>query len=86
MALLVILVLAAMAQVSYCGGGAIDYGKALSKSILFLEAQRSSVLPGNQRISWRANSGLLDGKANGVCNCRFKSRFVYKTIISALFN
>jgi hypothetical protein len=72
MGLLAILVLAAMAvaQVSYCGGSTIDYGKALSKSILFLEAQRSGVLPGNQRISWRANSGLLDGKANGViCNC-----------------
>ncbi|XP_047060308.1 endoglucanase 2-like [Lolium rigidum] len=66
MGLLAILVLVAMAQVSYCGGSAIDYSKALSKSILFLEAQRSGVLPGNQRISWRANSGLLDGKANGV--------------------
>jgi hypothetical protein len=70
MGLLAILVLAAIAQVSYCGGSTVDYGKALSKSILFLEAQRSGVLPGNQRISWRANSGLLDGKANGViCNC-----------------
>jgi hypothetical protein len=68
MGLLAILVLVAMVQVSYCGGSAIDYSKALSKSILFLEAQRSGVLPGNQRISWRANSGLLDGKANGVCN------------------
>uniref|UniRef100_A0ACD5VC96 Uncharacterized protein n=1 Tax=Avena sativa TaxID=4498 RepID=A0ACD5VC96_AVESA len=66
MALLVILVLAAMAQMPYCGGAAIDYGKALSKSILFLEAQRSGVLPGNQRVAWRDNSGLLDGKANGV--------------------
>lgn len=43
-----------------------DYGKALSKSILFFEAQRSGYLPGNQRVTWRANSGLLDGKANGV--------------------
>ena len=23
-------------------------------------------LPGGQRVAWRANSGLLDGKANGV--------------------
>ncbi|XP_072998675.1 endoglucanase 19-like isoform X1 [Typha latifolia] len=43
-----------------------DYGKALTKSILFFEAQRSGSLPANQRVNWRANSGLLDGKANGV--------------------
>ncbi|KAK8935595.1 Endoglucanase 6 [Platanthera zijinensis] len=43
-----------------------DYAKALSKSILFFEAQRSGYLPSNQRITWRGNSGLLDGKANGV--------------------
>ncbi|CAL9084395.1 unnamed protein product [Musa textilis] len=43
-----------------------DYGEALSKSILFFEAQRSGNLPSNQRVKWRANSGLLDGKANGV--------------------
>uniref|UniRef100_A0A2N9FXQ5 Endoglucanase n=1 Tax=Fagus sylvatica TaxID=28930 RepID=A0A2N9FXQ5_FAGSY len=43
-----------------------DYGQALSKSILFFEAQRSGFLPHNQRVTWRANSGLYDGKANGV--------------------
>ncbi|KAH0450496.1 hypothetical protein IEQ34_021188 [Dendrobium chrysotoxum] len=43
-----------------------DYQKALSKSILFFEAQRSGYLPRNQRVNWRGNSGLLDGKANGV--------------------
>lgn len=43
-----------------------DYAEALSKSILFFEAQRSGYLPGNQRVNWRGNSGLLDGKANGV--------------------
>ncbi|CAH1453590.1 unnamed protein product [Lactuca virosa] len=43
-----------------------DYGEALSKSILFFEAQRSGYLPGNQRVKWRGNSGLFDGKANGV--------------------
>lgn len=47
-----------------------DYGKALSKSILFFEAQRSGYLPSNQRVKWRANSGLLDGKANGVSSCK----------------
>ncbi|XP_039143300.1 endoglucanase 6-like [Dioscorea cayenensis subsp. rotundata] len=43
-----------------------DYGKALSKSILFFEAQRSGYLPKDQRVGWRGNSGLLDGKASGV--------------------
>ncbi|KAI7739206.1 hypothetical protein M8C21_005628 [Ambrosia artemisiifolia] len=46
--------------------GGHDYGAALSKSILFFEAQRSGYLPGNQRVKWRGNSGLYDGKANGV--------------------
>ncbi|XP_030530405.2 endoglucanase 6 isoform X2 [Rhodamnia argentea] len=46
--------------------GGHDYGQALSKSILFFEAQRSGHLPKNQRVSWRANSGLNDGKASGV--------------------
>lgn len=43
-----------------------DYGSALSKSLLFFEAQRSGVLPGNQRVTWRYHSGLQDGKASGV--------------------
>ncbi|XP_058100374.1 endoglucanase 6-like [Magnolia sinica] len=43
-----------------------DYGQALSKSILFFEAQRSGFLPRNQRVTWRADSGLYDGKASGV--------------------
>lgn len=45
-----------------------DYGEALSKSILFYEAQRSGKLPATQRASWRADSGLHDGFANGVCS------------------
>jgi hypothetical protein len=36
-----------------------DYGQALSKSILFFEAQRSGYLPHNQRVTWRADSSLL---------------------------
>ncbi|KAL5222073.1 hypothetical protein ABZP36_026786 [Zizania latifolia] len=59
-------VLAAMAQVAHGGGGGHDYGTALSKSILYFEAQRSGVLPGSQRMAWRGNSGLHDGNANGV--------------------
>ncbi|CAL0312588.1 unnamed protein product [Lupinus luteus] len=43
-----------------------DYGQALSKSLLFFEAQRSGYLPSNQRVKWRTHSGLNDGKASGV--------------------
>lgn len=42
-------------------GIAFDYQDALSKSILFFEGQRSGVLPQDQRLSWRSNSGLSDG-------------------------
>lgn len=50
-----------------------DYGQALSKSIMFFEAQRSGFLPNNQRVSWRSHSGLQDGKASGVSY--FKKNF-----------
>ncbi|KAL0371907.1 UNVERIFIED_CONTAM: Endoglucanase 6 [Sesamum calycinum] len=43
-----------------------DYGEALSKSILFFEAQRSGYLPTTQRVQWRGDSGLADGKINGM--------------------
>ncbi|MQL96024.1 hypothetical protein Taro_028693 [Colocasia esculenta] len=43
-----------------------DYGSALSKSLLFFEAQRSGYLPKNQRVNWRSHSGLQDGKTSGV--------------------
>ncbi|CAI9771794.1 unnamed protein product [Fraxinus pennsylvanica] len=43
-----------------------DYRQALSKSILFFEAQRSGYLPRNQRVQWRGHSGLNDGKISGV--------------------
>jgi hypothetical protein len=36
-----------------------DYGQALSKSILFFEAQRSGYLPHNQRVTWKVDFGLL---------------------------
>ena len=41
----------------------LNYPDALSKSILFFEGQRSGYLPGDQRLSWRQNSGLSDGYA-----------------------
>ncbi|GMH10516.1 hypothetical protein Nepgr_012357 [Nepenthes gracilis] len=39
-----------------------DYKEALTKSIIFLEAQRSGKLPPNSRLSWRGDSALDDGK------------------------
>ncbi|KAL6864885.1 hypothetical protein ACP4OV_016036 [Aristida adscensionis] len=65
-ALLGLLALASLVSLA-CGGGGHDYHMALRKSILYFEAQRSGVLPPNQRVSWRASSGLFDGKADGVC-------------------
>ncbi|KAH9323953.1 hypothetical protein KI387_018592, partial [Taxus chinensis] len=53
-----------------------DYGEALSKSLFFYEAQRSRKLPNTQRATWRANSGVGDNLANGVCSYKFvDSRF-----------
>ncbi|KAL0306331.1 UNVERIFIED_CONTAM: Endoglucanase 11 [Sesamum radiatum] len=43
-----------------------DYGDALSKSLLYFEAQRSGRLPYNQRVRWRHHSGLTDGLEQGV--------------------
>ncbi|XP_072952691.1 endoglucanase 17-like [Typha angustifolia] len=42
------------------------YGDALHKSILFFEGQRSGKLPSDQRLSWRRDSALHDGAADGV--------------------
>jgi hypothetical protein len=65
MALLGFLALASAVGMASAAGGH-DYALALKKSILYFEAQRSGVLPPNQRVTWRENSGLFDGKANGV--------------------
>jgi hypothetical protein len=43
-----------------------NYGEVLQKSLYFYECQRSGVLPENNRVSWRGNSGLTDGKDNNV--------------------
>ncbi|XP_052177295.1 endoglucanase 11 [Diospyros lotus] len=44
----------------------IDYADALSKSLLYFEAQRSGRLPHGQRVAWRGSSGLTDGLEQGV--------------------
>lgn len=46
---------------------ATDYASALDKSILFFDVQRSGKLPSWQRVTWRANSALTDGKTSNVC-------------------
>lgn len=45
--------------------GAFNYGDALGKSLLFYEAQRSGKLPANNRVAWRGDSALNDGKDVG---------------------
>ncbi|CAN8246522.1 unnamed protein product [Cochlearia groenlandica] len=61
--ILIILVLVGLVEFAVSGH---DYKQALTKSILFFEAQRSGHLPPNQRVSWRSHSGLNDGKSSGV--------------------
>jgi len=46
--------------------GEIDYDEALSKAILFFEGQRSGKLPRNQRVKWRGDSALSDGRLASV--------------------
>ncbi|CAO2815003.1 unnamed protein product [Amaranthus hypochondriacus] len=43
-----------------------DYQEALTKCILFFEGQRSGYLPQDQRVEWRAHSGLGDGSEKGL--------------------
>ncbi|XP_012077550.1 endoglucanase 16 [Jatropha curcas] len=46
--------------------GHFNYKEALSKCIIFLEAQRSGKLPPNNRVPWRGDSALDDGKLANV--------------------
>ncbi|KAL1059792.1 hypothetical protein V6Z11_1Z006200 [Gossypium hirsutum] len=43
-----------------------DYKDALGKAIMFFEGQRSGKLPANQRLKWRGDSALTDGKPDNV--------------------
>ncbi|KAK3152154.1 hypothetical protein QOZ80_2BG0155150 [Eleusine coracana subsp. coracana] len=56
----------ALSLVMASTAAAHDYGDALSKSLLYFEAQRSGRLPYNQRVRWRGHSGLTDGLEQGV--------------------
>lgn len=40
-----------------------NYTVALTKALLFFDAQKSGKLPKNHKVSWRRNSGLSDGNA-----------------------
>jgi hypothetical protein len=46
--------------------GQFNYKDALTKSIVFLEAQRSGKLPASNRLAWRGDSALEDGKLANV--------------------
>lgn len=43
------------------GAVSTNYGDALTKSLLYFEAQRSGELPSGQRVKWRGDSALRDG-------------------------
>ncbi|XP_076955703.1 endoglucanase 24-like [Bidens hawaiensis] len=53
-------------QLSTIRSSYLNYGEALSKSILFFEGQRSGTLPQDQRVKWRGDSGLRDGSDENV--------------------
>nr|CAB3456986.1 unnamed protein product [Digitaria exilis] len=65
-ALLLVSIAAAAAVIEEEEDPAVDYGAALTKSLLYFEAQRSGRLPHNQRVPWRGHSGLTDGLQQGV--------------------
>ncbi|KAH7276275.1 hypothetical protein KP509_39G000600 [Ceratopteris richardii] len=48
------------------GPGYFNYADALHKNLLYFEAQRSGKLPANQRVQWRGDSAVDDGKTQGV--------------------
>ncbi|MDJ1500370.1 glycoside hydrolase family 9 protein [Xanthocytophaga agilis] len=43
-----------------------NYAEGLQKTLLFYEAQRSGKMPANNRLSWRGDSHLRDGKDVGI--------------------
>lgn len=50
----------------FVSAAGFNYGEALQKSIMFYEFQRSGKLPDDNRINWRADSGLTDGADVGL--------------------
>ncbi|KAI9185212.1 hypothetical protein LWI28_014089 [Acer negundo] len=65
--LVLYMVAAAVFPLKQCHGiPEFNYREALSKSLLYMEAQRSGHLPYHQRVTWRHHSGLTDGLEQGV--------------------
>jgi endoglucanase len=48
------------------GAEKYSYGYVMKLSLLFYEAQRSGKLPKSNRVDWRGDSALEDGKDVGV--------------------
>ena len=46
--------------------GEFNYAEALQDSMLFFESQRSGPLPADNRVKWRGDSDLTDGKDNNI--------------------
>ncbi|MFI7423389.1 glycoside hydrolase family 9 protein [Nonomuraea sp. NPDC049684] len=63
---LVLPLLAGVGPVAHAAAPAFAYGEALQKSLWFYEAQQSGDLPAWNRVSWRGDSGLNDGKDAGL--------------------
>ncbi|MEV4398582.1 glycoside hydrolase family 9 protein [Nonomuraea sp. NPDC049607] len=63
---LVLPLLAGVGPVAHAAAPAFAYGEALQKSLWFYEAQQSGDLPGWNRVSWRGDSGMNDGKDAGL--------------------
>ncbi|KAK7386965.1 hypothetical protein VNO78_27379 [Psophocarpus tetragonolobus] len=59
LSLLIIIMI--MVMMNVIKASPVNYGEALSKSILFFEGQRSGKLPDSQRMKWRKDSALRDG-------------------------
>jgi endoglucanase len=57
---------AAAAGSSAEAAASFNYGEALQKSIYFYDAQRVGKLPSTNRVSWRADALLNDGKDVGL--------------------
>ncbi|CAI7745750.1 unnamed protein product [Closterium sp. NIES-54] len=57
---------AVAAPVEAAAAARLNYSEALEKCIFFFQLQRSGRLPRSQLPTWRGDSGLTDGKAEGV--------------------
>nr|QIN90904.1 endoglucanase [uncultured bacterium] len=66
LALAAMMLTAAVAPSSASAAPAFNYGEALQKSLFFYEAQQSGKLPSTNRVTWRGDSGLNDGKDVGL--------------------